>query len=144
MTEQATGTTQITAAAESMRIQTEQAAKATAEQARAITDLSDVSNNIAKQIKLISRANREHSVAAGGFLTSLGEIKGITERNASGAKETVNRTNGLLSNARRLTEMAEMLSVAGKSKSGNGRRAPNGVHPVKPQRGPTRGRKRKS
>ena len=127
-----------------MRIQTEQAAKATAEQARAITDLSDASNNIAKQIKLISRANREHSVAAGGFLASLGEIKGITERNASGAKETVNRTNGLLNNARRLTEMAEMLSVAGKSKGGNGRRAPNGVHPVRPQKASARGRKRKS
>jgi hypothetical protein len=56
----------------------------------------------------------------------------------------VNRTNGLLNNAKRLTEMAQMLSVTGKSKSGNGRRAPNGVHPVKPQRGPARGRKRKS
>ena len=144
MSEQATGATQITTAAESMRVQAEQAAKATAEQAQAITDLNGASNNIAKQIKLISRANREHSVVAAGFLTSLGEIKGITERNASGAKETVNRTNGLLNNARR-------LNGDGGDAFG-GRQVEKRQWPARAERyspgetaeSPTRGRKRKS
>ena len=88
---------------------------------------------------LITRANREHSTAAAGFLASLGDIRGITERNANGAKETLNRTSGLLLNARRLTEMAETFATArsaakAKTQASNGRRARKTPHPSAKQR----------
>src|SRR4030095_1410910 len=124
--EQATAAEQITSAAENLRMQSEQTAKGTTEQAKAIADISAASNNVAKQIKLITRANREHSVAAEGFVTSLGDIRGITERNAIGAKETLNRTSGLLLNARRLTEMAETLAATGSTSKAARGQIPNG------------------
>ena len=82
---------------------------------------------------MIARANREHSTAAAGFLASLRDIRGITERNANGAKETLNRTSGLLLNARRLTEMAETFATApsaakAKTQAANGRRARKASH----------------
>ena len=122
MSEQATATTQITTAAESMRIQTEQAAKRRRNR-RGRLPISAALPQHCEADQTDQPGQPRTFGRGGGISDSLGEIKGITERNASGAKETVNRTNGLLNNARRLTEMAEMLSVAGKSKSGNGRRA---------------------
>ena len=50
--------------ATSMRQQADQAAKALKEQARAMKDMTVAAANTAKQIKQITRANREHSAAA--------------------------------------------------------------------------------
>jgi len=126
MSEQAAGAAQITSAAESMRVQAEQAAKATAEHSKAIADINTASNNVAKQIKVITRANREQAATAGEFLNRLGDIRGITERNATGAKETLHRTSGLLQNARRLTEMAETLATTRTPTRPAGREVSNG------------------
>ena len=59
MSEQATAVTQVTSAVDSMRRQTDQASKALVEQARAMKDVSGATQNIAKQIKLIARANHD-------------------------------------------------------------------------------------
>lgn len=80
MSEQASGATQITTAAEHMRQQSDQAAKALKEQSRTIREMSSVGENIAKQIALITRANREHSVGSAAILDGLIEIRQIAER----------------------------------------------------------------
>jgi methyl-accepting chemotaxis protein len=80
MNEQANGATQITSAAEQMRQQSDQAAKALKEQTRTIKEMSGVGENIAKQIALITRANREHSVGSSAILDGLIEIRQIAER----------------------------------------------------------------
>jgi methyl-accepting chemotaxis protein len=121
--EQAAGAAQITTAAANLRMQADQTAKATAEQTKAVADMNTAANNVAKQIKLITRANREHSGGAEAFLNSLATIRGITERNANGAKEALNRTSGLLLTARRLAELAQTPNVRRSGKSGKSGRS---------------------
>ena len=81
--------TQISRGGRSMRQESDQAAKALTEQARG--DEGDDRGRGAtrrSQIKLITRANREHSGVAGALLEQLTEVRRITDRNAAGVKET--------------------------------------------------------
>ena len=86
--EQATATAEITRAAESMKVEADQAAKALKEQSRAMKDMTTAVASTTREIKLISHANREHSTVAGTLLGEVGEIRKITDRNARGVKET--------------------------------------------------------
>ncbi|MEO6184173.1 MAG: hypothetical protein ABIP71_13930, partial [Verrucomicrobiota bacterium] len=69
----------------------------------ALKDMTTASENVAKQTRLISGANREHSAAGAGILINLTEIRRIADRNAIGAKETASTTRDLLRNAEGLT-----------------------------------------
>ncbi len=71
-----------------MRLEAEQAAKALKEQSRAMKDMTTAVASTAREIKLISHANREHSTVAGTLLGEVAEIRKITDRNARGVKET--------------------------------------------------------
>ncbi len=137
MAEQGVAAGQITTAAESLRIQTEQAATATAEQAKAIKDVSTASENIVKQIKLISRANREHSSVSAAFLTSLKEIQHITGRNSVNAKDTLSRSENLRANSKTLITMVDDLAQNG---AGSARQSRSG--PAKKSSGATTRRRR--
>jgi len=108
MREQSTAAVDITRNGESMRQQADQAARALKEQARAMKDMTTASANTARQIKMITHANREHSTAAGGILTELGELRRIAERNASGAKQTRATTAELLRRAEALTGVTDL------------------------------------
>ena len=68
---------EITTAVTSMRQQSEQASRALVEQARGIKDIAAAAVNTSKQIKLIHRANREHSTVSASVVGQLADIRRI-------------------------------------------------------------------
>ena len=95
------------AAADGMRVQAEQASRAVKEQARTMRDMIGSAQNMAKQIKMITKANFEHSASASSLLRSVSDIRQITDRNASGVKETRGGTDELLRRAQALTRIVQ-------------------------------------
>ncbi len=82
-----------------MRQESDQAARALAEQARALKEMTSATQNTSSQIKLITRANREHSTVAGALLDQLRDIRKITDRNARDVSETRGNTAELIKHA---------------------------------------------
>jgi len=82
---------------------------------RAMT--TDVQNT-AKQIKLISKANTEHSAAAAVMLASIAEIRQITDRNVAGVRQTRGGTDDL---RRRAQALAALVDQPASSRKANGR-----------------------
>ncbi len=80
-------------------MQADQTARAVKEQARTMREMIAAAQNTAKQIKLITNANLEHSTVSGSLLRSVAEIRQITDRNASGVKQTRGGTDDLLRRA---------------------------------------------
>jgi len=74
--EQTAGTSQISNAAEGLKIQSDQTARAMAEQTKAMKIISDSSENILRQIKLITAANLEHSAGAAALRGGLVQLRG--------------------------------------------------------------------
>jgi methyl-accepting chemotaxis protein len=107
MSEQATAMSQIAAATDSMRSQADQTSRGVTEQARAMKDMTAAARNTAKQIKLITQANKDNAAVSGSLLTALGEIRQITERNVSGVKRTRGGTEDLLLRANELTALVD-------------------------------------
>ena len=118
MTEQTSGMKEIAAAADGIRVQTEQTARALVDQSRVMRDMTDQAQSTTRQIKLITKANIDHSQAADSLLTSVAEIRRITDRNAAGVKQTRGGTDDLLKRAQALTAIVERPSHA---RGGNGR-----------------------
>jgi len=118
VTEQTAGMKEIAAAADGIRTQTEQTARALVDQARVMRDMTDHAQMTSKQIKLITRANAEHSQAAQSLFTSVAEIRTITDRNAAGVKQTRGGTDDLLKRAQALIAIVERPSH---TRGGNGR-----------------------
>lgn len=92
MSEQATAMTQISAATDTIRRQTDQTNKGMAEQTRAAIDLTTATRNVATQMVLITRANREQSEATASLAEGLSEAQRLGRNAAKGARDT-----GLLS-----------------------------------------------
>jgi methyl-accepting chemotaxis protein len=90
-----------------MRRDTEQAARALAEQTRGLKDMTTATENTAKQLKLITHANREHSTVAAHMLDQLRAVRQITDRNARDVKETRSGTAELIKHAEELSGIAE-------------------------------------
>jgi methyl-accepting chemotaxis protein len=103
MHEQTTSTNEVALAVSSMRKESEQASRALAEQARAMRDVLGGSQNITKQIDLITKANKQHSARTGRVLTQLKDVRVITERNVRSARDTHGGTGDLLRHAEALT-----------------------------------------
>ena len=97
MAEQATAASQVTTAVESMRRESDQAARAMSEQARALKEIASTTANIGKQIRLLSGANIEHSGGARRVLAQLKNVRAVSERNAQGVRQTRGSTDDLLS-----------------------------------------------
>ena len=66
-------------------------------------DVLSNSQNITKQMDLITKANKQHSSRAGRVLTQLKDVRAITERNARSARDTQGGTGDLLRHAEALT-----------------------------------------
>jgi methyl-accepting chemotaxis protein len=79
--------------------------------------------NTAKQMKLITHANRDHSGVAGRLLDQLREIRQISDRNAREVKETKGGAADLLRHAQ---ELAGIVQRSDERASTNGRSATNG------------------
>jgi methyl-accepting chemotaxis protein len=105
--DQAKVTGDVATAADGMRVQSEQAARAVKEQARTMRDMIVSAQSTAKQIKLITKANIEHSTVSSSLLRSVSEIRQITDRNANGVKETRGGTDDLLRRAQALVALVE-------------------------------------
>jgi methyl-accepting chemotaxis protein len=88
---------------DSARAQGQQTAKATAEQAKTMRDMTTAAHATARDLQLITRANREQSAAAGRVVAQLDEIRRIADRNAVGVKQTRGSTADLLRQAEALT-----------------------------------------
>ena len=70
-----------------MRQQSEQVARAMAEQSQTTNDLTKATTNISRQIALIARANIEHSNGIDANLVALTDIRKITDRSARDAED---------------------------------------------------------
>jgi methyl-accepting chemotaxis protein len=106
-----------------MRQESSQAAKALAEQARAIGETAAATTNTSRQIKQITRANREHSGVAELLLGQVSDVRRIADRNAAGVKETRGTTSRLRDQAKALTSIVEgRKAPAARRASGNGAR----------------------
>jgi methyl-accepting chemotaxis protein len=109
---------EIASAADGMRAQSEQTSRALVDQSRTMREMTTAAQNTAKQVKSITKANVEHSSAAASLLTSMGEIRKITDRNASGAKQTRGGTDDLM---RRAQALINLMDRPSHGRSGNGR-----------------------
>ena len=108
----------IAAAADGVRAQSEQTARSMVDQAKAMREMTSAAQGTAKHIKLITKANVEHSTTATALLGSIAEVRTITDRNASGVKQTRGGTDDLLRRAQALLAIVNRPSTA---RSGNGR-----------------------
>ena len=83
------------------------------EQARAIKEMTVAARDVAKQIGLIARSNREHMNLSAGIAGSLGEAQRVTQRNGQGAQETLRHATGLIEHAQSLNAIAENVAYNG-------------------------------
>jgi methyl-accepting chemotaxis protein len=118
MAEQATAMQQISTASESMRVQADQASRALKEQTRTMREMTNATESTAKQIKLITNANREHSTVSAALVETLGEVRRIAERNASGVKQTRGGTDDLV---RRADAFVSRVQAPPRRRGTNGR-----------------------
>ena len=123
MHDQAGAAVQVAGEIDNIRKQAEQGERALADQARAMKELTGASLNTAKQIKLISAANREHSSVSGSLLAQLQEIRRITDENVRSARDTRGGTAELTRQASTLVGSLAARKVApARSRTTNGRR----------------------
>jgi methyl-accepting chemotaxis protein len=124
MAEQATAANQVTTAVETMRKESEQAARAMGEQSRAMKEISGATANISRQMRLVSTANREHSAGAVRVLGQLKSVRAVSERNTQGVRESRGTTGQLLEHAEALRAVVSRSSGkngAPRRNGGNGR-----------------------
>ena len=87
-------------------------------------DMNTAAQNTARQIKLITQANREHSVTSGAVLESLREMRDVTTQNARGGRDAKTGTDELERYAKDLTLLfgpAGLAHANGRAKRANGR-----------------------
>jgi methyl-accepting chemotaxis protein len=105
--EQAKMTAEVAGVAEGMRLQSDEAARAVKEQTRTMRGMISAAQSTARQIKLITKANVEHSTVSHSLLRSVDEIRQITNRNADGVKQTRGGTADVLRRAQGLIALVE-------------------------------------
>ena len=86
-------------------------------------ELTGASLNTARQIKLISASNREHSSVSGGLLAQLQEVRRITDQNVKSARDTRGGTAELTRQASTLAgSLGGRKAGAERPRTTNGRR----------------------
>ena len=118
MAEQAVAAGQVTVAVDSMRKESDQAARAMSEQARAMKEISGATADIGRQIRLVSAANREHSSGAGRLLGQVRSVRTVSQRNTEGVRESRGATDALVQHA----EALRAAITRGAAKNGPPRR----------------------
>jgi methyl-accepting chemotaxis protein len=96
-----------------MRRESDQVAKSMVEQARAVKDISGSAKDISKQVGLIARSNRDHTVAATSIAASIKDVRRITEQNARAVEETLRSTDSLIQRAQTFNSIVEGLAENG-------------------------------
>jgi methyl-accepting chemotaxis protein len=100
-----------------MRKESDQAARAMTEQARALKEIAGATTSMGKQIRLLAGANTEHSSGAKRVLTQLKSIRAVSERNTQGVRQTRGSTDELVSQAEALRAA---LGTKNRRSRGNG------------------------
>jgi methyl-accepting chemotaxis protein len=114
---------QIASAADGMSAQAEQVLRGAADQARAMRAMTSDAQNTAKQIKLITKANLEHSTSASALLATVSEIRQITDRNSVGVKQTRGGTDDLRRRAQALAALVEQPATPSRKTNGRAPRS---------------------
>ena len=117
MSEQATASAEVSAAVNNMRRDTGQVSRALAEQTRGLKDMVTATQNTAKQMKLITHANRDHSGVAVRLLEQLRDIRHITDRNVTEVMQTRVSAADLIKHAEELSVIVDRSAA----KRSNGR-----------------------
>jgi methyl-accepting chemotaxis protein len=86
-------------------------------------DMTAVAQATGRQIKLITQANREHSVTSASILTALTDIRRITDTNVRGVREAKAGTEDL----RRCAADLDALMGNGSARTQVNGRGPGGV-----------------
>ena len=85
-------------------------------------DMTTSAQNTAKQIKLITKANVEQSLAATQLLASAAEVRQITDRKVAGVQQTRNGTDDLMRRAQALAALvAQPVQPRNGNSNGSGR-----------------------
>jgi methyl-accepting chemotaxis protein len=95
----------------------EQIARGMSEQSRASRDTTTSIDSISKDVRTISRSNREHLDYSGQVLKAITDIRNVTTQNAVNAQALTSGAKGLTERARSLAEL--MVSVETGHQSGN-------------------------
>lgn len=93
-----------------MRRQAEQVAKSMREQTQGVENMTMATQNVAKQINLITRANREHSVIGEKIAMTLSDIRKGSERYSIEIKESHRLTIHLVEQTENLMTLIEQLN----------------------------------
>jgi hypothetical protein len=88
--------------------------------------MTTVTQAISKQIHLISQSNLQHSHRVESVVSSLGETRHITDRNARRVNETITATTALLDSAGLLVETMDQLSTPNSNGSNDDNRSGKG------------------
>jgi methyl-accepting chemotaxis protein len=111
MVEQRAAAAEVATATAAMRTEADQSAKALREQGRAMRDITGAAANTAKQVKLITAANRVHSQGVASVVDDVAAVRRIAERNAGGVRDARSGTGDLLRNAEALSAMVTDLAT---------------------------------
>ena len=117
MAEQTSAAKELTQGVTGVKAQSEQAAKAAAEQARTMKEIAKAAEQSSRDIRTVAKDNQKHSKGMTRIVGQLNEIRRITQRNAEGVGRTRTGTAELIDQARALA----MQVNAPNGKSPNGR-----------------------
>jgi len=117
MSEQSVSISQVAATTKKMGRLSEQVAKGMSEQSRAARDMSTSIDSISKDVRTMTRANRNHLDHSGQVLKGITDIREVTLQNAANARSLTNGANDLTERAHRLAEL--MVSMETGNQSGN-------------------------
>ena len=117
MAEQTSAAKELTQGVSGMRTQSDQAAKAAAEQARTMKEIAKSAERSSREIRTVAKGNQQHSKGMTKIVGQLAEIRRIAQRNAEGVGRTRSGTADLIDQARALA----MQANAPNGKSSNGR-----------------------
>jgi len=127
MSEQSVSISQVAATTKKMGRLSEQVAQGMSEQSRASRDMSTSIDSISKDVRTITRANRNHLDHSGQVLKAISDIRKVTMQNASNAQSLTTGAIGLTERARRLAELmasTESGNPSGNPSNGNGAKGP--------------------
>jgi len=105
MSEQSLSISQVAATTKKMGRLSEQVARGMSEQSRASRDMTTSIDSISKDVRTITKANRNHLDYSGQVLKGITDIRKVTMQNAANAQSLTTGATGLTERARRLAEL---------------------------------------
>jgi methyl-accepting chemotaxis protein len=127
MSDQSVSISQVAATTKKMGRLSEQVARGMSEQSRASRDMSTSIDSISKDVRTVTRANRNHLDHSGQVLKGISDIRSVTMQNAVNAQSLANGAAGLTERARRLAELMHRMesgNPSGNHINGNAEKAP--------------------